>query len=70
MEFQFLSENHGIPLQVCINGVMNAAKWLEWQMFYMQESLLSEQAIKQFLLTYCCWKTQHLDITWQIIFVS
>ena len=39
-------KNHGIPLQVCINRVINAAKWLEWQMFYMQESLLSEQAIK------------------------
>ena len=24
---------------------INAAKWLEWQMFYIQESLLSEQAI-------------------------
>ena len=24
---------------------INAAKWLEWQMFYTQESILSEQAI-------------------------
>ena len=24
---------------------INVVKWLEWQMFYIQESLLSEQAI-------------------------
>ena len=49
---------------------INAAKWLEWQMFYIQESLLSEQAIDTVFVNICCWKTQQLDITRSVLFAA